>query len=229
MAPPWLRTLHNAAGDFQVLDGVDRAPQVSATTVARHPTNPLRRVDHSPLGGHGMCLTISTIRVTTNVDVYVRTIGAVLCRARCHATSQTTVPSVPRSVATTFVVMPSCCLKATSIVLCPVQLSAAAALGIMVATRVTIATDAAIVRVGVCDVEIVVDTIVGLAQIHVPRHSTTREIKRCSGTNPSLALNSPPIIRPSGAALGTRFNFFLEVGSGIWAIFHNSSVRIGSG
>jgi hypothetical protein len=47
----------------------------------------------------------------------------------------------------------------------------------MVATRVTVAADAAIFFVGISDIEIVVHTIVSLAQIHVPRDTTTGEIE----------------------------------------------------
>lgn len=122
-------------------------------------------------------MAVAPIGVAANIDVDVGTVRTVLSRASHCSSSQTTVSSIAAMIATVHSIMPSCCLVATTIVLGPIKLGTTTTLGIKVSARIAVTIDSAILVIWVCDVEIVVHTIMGLTQIHVPSHTTAREIE----------------------------------------------------
>jgi len=138
MAPSWLWSLNHPTGDFEVLHGVDRAAQISAAAVSWDPTHPLARVEDSALGLHDFCLAIAAVGVSSNVDVHVGAVPAVLSRARNGSSTQAAIPAVAWAITTANVVMPSRCLKATTVVLSVVKLSTTTTLRIMIATGVAV-------------------------------------------------------------------------------------------
>jgi hypothetical protein len=164
--------LNHPAGHLEVLHCVDRAAQIAAAAISWDPANPLTAVQNSALRLHDSCLAIPAVCVSSNVDVNVGAICTVLSGARNGSSTQATIPAIAWAITTANIVMPSCCLVATTIVLSPVKLSTTTTLRIMIATRIAIVCDAGILLVGICHVEVVVHTTVSLAQVHVPSHAT---------------------------------------------------------
>jgi len=177
MASPGLWSLNHPASNFDVFYCVNRAAQISTAAVAWNPANPLRRINDGTFGLQYSSLAISAVEVPTNIDINMRAIGTVLRRASHGTATQPTVASITRTVTTTLIIMPCCRLVATAIVLCPIKLCTATTLAVVVAATVAVAIDPTVFVVWVGDVEVVIHSIVGAAQIHIPRHTTAREIK----------------------------------------------------
>lgn len=217
-ATSWLRALHNATSDLQILDAEAGCLQIAVSTaVARNPPHPLGGVDHGPILCHDGREPVPTVVVASNLNVNVVAIGRVGGLHVYDTSGQASRPTMAALVSSRRIFVPSGSLEATSIVLSEIDFGASSG-----GTGVAVAADSTIWLAGVGHVEVVVDVAVSIGQVHVPFDGAPPKVEACFGADAALPLNVPAICKPRYCAWWA-LHFLLEVLCCVWTILRSWS------